>query len=99
MKKENFGNRLKLALNLRGMTQTELMNKTGISKSLINKYIKGVSGIKATKLELIANTLNVDPAWLMGYDIPMTSNFESDYKKLNDTQKAIVDNLIKEMLK
>lgn len=99
MKKENFGNRLQLALNLKGMTQTDLMKKTNISKSLINKYIKGVSGIKANKLEKLAEALNVDPAWLMGYDVPMTSNFENDYNKLNDTQKTIVDNLIKEMLK
>ena len=51
------------------LTQNELAVKSGISKSLINKYLKGVSEAGNHKLLLLATALNVNPLWLMGYDV------------------------------
>ena len=36
-----FAQRLRSGLDIRNMTQTELANRSGISKSSISRYIKG----------------------------------------------------------
>ena len=64
-----FKDRLKLALLNSGMSQVELSNKTGISRSLINKYLKGISEAGNDKLYLLAKALHVSPTWLMGFDV------------------------------
>lgn len=66
----NFGNRLNLLLNENGMNQTELSIRTGISRSLINKYINNVSYISEEKLQHLAQFFDVNPLWLQGYDVP-----------------------------
>ena len=65
----NFRDRLFQSMTELNLTQIELSEKAGISKSLLNKYLKGVSEAGNTKLLLLANALNVNPLWLMGYDV------------------------------
>ena len=45
-----FKDRLKIALLNSGMSQIELARRTGISRSLINKYLKGISEAGNDKL-------------------------------------------------
>ena len=71
MKKENFGYRLQKALNIQGMKQIELAEKTNIPKSAISQYISNSFEPKQDRVEILAKTLNVSEAWLMGYDVPM----------------------------
>ena len=68
-KVDNFRNRLRQSIIDSGMSQIEVANKAGISKSLLNKYLKGVSEAGNHKLLLLANALGVNPVWLMGYDV------------------------------
>ena len=68
---EKFSIRLNKALNIRNMKPVELHEKTGISESLISKYLSDNAIARQDKISLIANALNVNPVWLMGYDIPM----------------------------
>ena len=70
---ENYerNNRIEQALNIRGMKQVELMEKTGISKASINSYIKQRWQPKQKALALMARALDVSEMWLAGYDIPM----------------------------
>ena len=70
-KRASCSDRLALALSLRGMKQSELCAKTGIPKSAISQYISGEFKPKQNRVFLIAQALNVDEAWLMGYDVPM----------------------------
>lgn len=63
--------RIKKALSVRGMTQSELCERTSIPKSAISEYIKGVYEPKQDRLFVIAQALDVDPVWLMGFDVPM----------------------------
>ena len=53
---------------------TDLSKITGIDKGSISHYIKGTYKAKDKSLEKLANALNVDVAWLMGYDVPMTKS-------------------------
>lgn len=71
MGKESCANRIKQGLSIRGMTQQELCTKTGIKKSAMSQYCRGAFEPKQDKVALIAAALNVDEAWLMGYDVPM----------------------------
>lgn len=67
----NFAERLKEALDLRGMKQSELAEKAHLEKTLITAYLKGRYKAKADKLYAIAKVLNVSEPWLMGLDVPM----------------------------
>jgi repressor LexA len=68
---ETFQNRLKEAMRLRDIKQVDLVEKTGLDKTLINKYLSGISNARQQKLTLLADALNVNEVWLMGYDVPI----------------------------
>lgn len=63
--------RIKEALDIRNMKQTDLVEKTGIGKSSISTYISGEYNPKQKNLYKIAKALNVNEAWLMGLNVPM----------------------------
>lgn len=67
-----FKTRLIQALNIRDMRQIDLAEKTKISKASISQYISGRATDPTTeRIYLISKALNVDPVWLMGFDVPM----------------------------
>jgi transcriptional regulator with XRE-family HTH domain len=66
-----FANRLQKAMDIRGMKKAELSRQTGISQQRIGQYVRGGYEAKQSAVYVIAKTLKVDPAWLMGYDLPM----------------------------
>lgn len=68
---DTFQNRLKTAMTIRNIKQVELVEKTKLDKTLINKYLSGVSNAKQKKLTILAEALNINEVWLMGYDVPM----------------------------
>ena len=78
---ETCGKRLAKALNIRGIKQIELCNRTNIPKSSISLYLKDAYEPKQDRLYEIAKVLNVSEVWLMGYDVPME---RSDMQKKND---------------
>lgn len=63
--------RMKEALDLRQMKQSDLATKTGIGKSSISTYLSGEYNPKQKNLYKIAKALNVSENWLMGLDVPM----------------------------
>lgn len=71
MKQDTFANRLKKAMDMNGFKQIDLVNKTKLDKSLINKYLNGISEAGNDKLTLLSDVLNVSEPWLMGYDVPI----------------------------
>lgn len=70
----NFANRLSDALRIRNIKPIELSEKTGIDKSKISSYMSGRYKAKQDGIHILSKALNVDPAWLMGYDVPMNNN-------------------------
>ena len=56
-----FGRSLERALQLSGMTQYELADKTGISKNQISKYVRGKAMPTFYSVELMAKALGVTP--------------------------------------
>jgi transcriptional regulator with XRE-family HTH domain len=63
--------RLREALGLRDLRQSDLCELTGIPKSAMSQYVSGAFEPKQDRVELMAKALNVTEAWLMGYDVPM----------------------------
>lgn len=81
---ESCATRIKKALSIRNMRQSELCEKTKISKSVLSEYISGVYEPKQDRVFLISQALNVDPVWLMGFDVPM----EPDNKKSSPNEEG-----------
>ncbi len=75
-----FGNRLKEARLLRGMSQKEVGDLIGVSKVTICGYEKGN---KVPSLEVLSNIvveLNLSPNYLLGYDVDVIAEEEEEYK-------------------
>ena len=68
---ESFQIRLEKALKYRHMKPVELHEKTGISESLLSKYLSGNAVARQKKITLISDVLNINPVWLMGYNVPI----------------------------
>lgn len=62
----NFSKRLKQAMDEQGINQTDLATKTGLGKSSISQYISGKNEPTAFRLKMLADALDVSPAWLKG---------------------------------
>lgn len=69
--KDSFASRMRKAMEIRDMKQADLVEITGLSKSAISQYYSGIYEPKQKALYKIAKALNVNEAWLMGYDVPM----------------------------
>ena len=66
-----FPQRLRQAMEQRGLKQVELCEKSGIPKSALRQYLRGAFEPKQDRLWALAKALGVSEAWLMGYDVPM----------------------------
>lgn len=90
---ENSGERIKRALAIRGMSQAELARATGIPTSGISQYCRGKFRPKQDKIYLMSQVLRVNPAWLMGADVPMESVNQTDPNQVirinNAPQKGV----------
>ena len=71
MKKSDFASRLSQALEARGMKAADLSKKTKVAEGTISCYINGRYEAKQNRVQVFAEALDVNPAWLMGYDVPM----------------------------
>ena len=63
--------RLRQALELKDMTQSELARVSGIGKSSISRYVKGDWEGKQDAVYALARGLGVSESWLMGYNVPI----------------------------
>ena len=90
---ESCATRIKKALSIRNMKQSELCEKTKIPKSALSEYIKGIYEPKQDRVFEIAKALSVDPVWLMGFDVPMEvddKKISSDEMQLTEGEKAFI---------
>lgn len=103
--------RIREALLLRGMKQSDLVRLTGIGKSAISEYVSGKYVPKQNATYAIAKALNVSEAWLMGYNVPIQRgetiktvvteeehNFLKLLNKLDDFDKEHLKNYINNVL-
>lgn len=68
---DSVANRIRQGMELRGLKQVDIIERTGINKGALSSYLSGRYEPKQNNIYLIARALNVSEAWLMGYDVPM----------------------------
>lgn len=61
---EGIGDRINYGLIKSGIQKQELAEKLGVSKSMVTKYIKGLSTPSDDKLNIISSILKVSVNWL-----------------------------------
>ena len=81
MKQSDFASRLSQALEVRGMKAADLSKKTKVAEGTISCYINGRYEAKQNRVQVFAEALNVNPAWLVGYDVPMEAEHPTPAKK------------------
>lgn len=70
--------RLNEALQMRKMTAAELAIKTGINKSSISRYLSGENIPRSLAIGKMAKALDVNPAWVLGYEVSMDNAVEAE---------------------
>lgn len=63
--------RLKEIISIRNVKQAEIVEHTGINKGALSSYISGRYLPKQDNIYRLAKYFSVNPAWLMGLDVPM----------------------------
>ena len=92
-KKYELKDRLREALEHKGMKPAELADITGIPKSMVSYYLSGKSVPRADRIYEIAKVLDVSEAWIMGFDVPMEKEKQvsPDERQLTEGEEALLE--------
>lgn len=82
MKISNSNERIRYLLDYFQLNQTEFCKRTNINKSALSNYLSGTRMPRQDQIDAMTRPFNINPAWLMGYDVPM----------FNDPDKIIYSN-------
>lgn len=92
-KVSNSKQRINELMSYFGLNQTELCRKTGLQKSALSNYLNGDREPRQNQISLIADPFGVNPAWIMGYDVPML--LPEDTEQAKDIRNAYLNNMYK----
>ena len=90
----NTSRRLKEYMAIYNITQADILRRcepycdkygVNLSKASLSQYVAGVRLPKSDRIYVISKALNVSPAWLMGYDVPMELT-EEDKEDKNEVK-------------
>ena len=81
MEKALLKDRLKEAMILRNLKQVDLMERGNFDKGQLSSWLSGKYKPRQINIDKLAEILNIDEAWLMGYDVPM--------KRKSDEEKVV----------
>jgi transcriptional regulator with XRE-family HTH domain len=76
------------------MKQSELCKLAKVPKSSLSLYLSGAYEPKQERIFDMAKALNVDEAWLMGYDVPMerqSTKKSPEEPKLSEGEMLLLD--------
>lgn len=80
-----FARRLREAMDRKKITASQLSKQTGISQSLISRYLSGGFKAKQNNLLLLSRALDVTPDYLMGYgDAEFEKELRAEIQRLFD---------------
>lgn len=98
----SFRDRLKQIMVERNISQSELSRRTKIGRNSISDYLNGKYEAKQDKVYELAKVLNVNEAWLMGFDIDKKREIDNDitsiYNKLTPPRQQNVLNYAHDQL-
>ncbi len=86
---KEVGKRLKEAREKKNITLEQAGKKVDVHKSTVLRWENGkTEKIKLPILETLAQYYNVNPVWLMGYDVPMKREL---YKKKDGLNNTVIE--------
>ena len=88
--KELFAKRLKTLMNDNNETTYSLGEILNLSAATISRYTDAKMSPKITTIQAMAKYFNVNPAWLMGYDVEKNLNIKKELK-LTDNEINILN--------
>ena len=80
MARTSISDRLKQVMELKGLSQVEILKmaepfcqreNVKLSKSKLSQYVNGKFNPDQGMIDTLAEVLDVNPAWLAGYEAPM----------------------------
>lgn len=95
MEQDLFGERLKKAREVSGMSRKAMANRVGVKLSTVEKWENGKMNPRANRLQLLASLLNVPLMWLLAgsqnVPEPMSgaSNRQIMLQKIDDLKSRI----------
>ncbi|MBO5138716.1 MAG: helix-turn-helix transcriptional regulator [Bacilli bacterium] len=84
-----FGERLKLVLENRNISQIRLAQELGLTPPAINRWCNNVTEPDNKTIVKIANILNVSTDYLLGNDLNFDSELEKELKEKETLKKAL----------
>lgn len=90
--KEIFSKRLSALLEETTETVYSLGERLSLNPSTISRYVNGKMTPKVTTLYAMANIFDVEPLWLMGYDVEKRLPTYSRPVELSDAELLLITN-------
>lgn len=84
---ESIAVRLRKAMDAAGKKQADLVRETGLDRGSISSYLSGKYEPKQKAIYKLSRALNVNEAWLLGYDVAMA---RTDNQKKNDQLAKLI---------
>lgn len=88
--KEIFAKRLTDLMNEFGETTYTMADRFSLTSPTISRYMTGQMAAKITTVELMAKYFNVNPVWLMGYDVDKAMPIAATSIKLTDHEHTVI---------
>lgn len=82
--------RIKKAMELRNLNQTDIVERSNIKKSALSQYISGKITPRQNVIDELSKVLNVSEPWLMGYDVPMRRNTSKKETKKSKAKEIVL---------
>ena len=74
MKVSDSAHRIQELMEMHNLSQQEFAARCGLNKGVVSLYVNGKREPRQDKLYVISKTFDVDPAWLMGLDVPIRNH-------------------------
>lgn len=87
MEKETTSERLKKYMKMHNLKQVDILEKAKpyakeygikLNKNDLSQYVSGKVEPGQNKTFILSKALNINPAWLMGYDVEMKENTDTE---------------------
>lgn len=93
-KVKNSQQRIRELMDYYKLSQSDLCKRTGLQKSALSNYLNGDREPRQDQISLIADPFNINPAWLMGYDVPMFLQTLTDTEEAKKIRDAYINDTL-----
>lgn len=77
---ESIKNRIKEGMRMRKISAAHLAKISGVSEASISNYLNDKVKPKTNNIQKLASALEVNEAWLMGYDVDPDADYDGVFK-------------------